>query len=104
MRSSATPTRARHDRLLAREQPSSTIGSSRSRTVSPPRSPEADGSSARWSRAILTQGARRSPGKDALKYGVSITDACIGWDATVGVLRELAYAVRQRRVLLTDAA
>jgi len=42
------------------------------------------------------------PGQ-ALAYGVSITDACIGWDATVGLLRGLADAVRQRRVLLTDA-
>ena len=41
---------------------------------------------------------------EPLAYGVSITDACIGWDATVGVLRELAEAVRRRRVLLTDAA
>jgi len=39
-----------------------------------------------------------------LAYGVSITDACIGWDATVGVLRDLADAVRHRRVLLTDAS
>jgi 3-deoxy-7-phosphoheptulonate synthase len=39
-----------------------------------------------------------------LAYGVSITDACIGWDATTGVLRELGEAVRRRRVLLTDAA
>jgi len=39
-----------------------------------------------------------------LAYGVSITDACVGWDATVGVLRELADAVRHRRVLLTDAS
>ena len=39
-----------------------------------------------------------------LEYGVSITDACIGWDASVGVLRELAHAVRRRRVLLTDAS
>jgi len=39
-----------------------------------------------------------------LAYGVSITDACLGWDATVGVLRELADAVRHRRVLLTDAS
>jgi 3-deoxy-7-phosphoheptulonate synthase len=39
-----------------------------------------------------------------LEYGVSITDACIGWDASVGVLRELADAVRRRRVLLTDAS
>ena len=33
-----------------------------------------------------------------LQYGVSITDACIGWDATVEILRELAEAVRARRV------
>jgi 3-deoxy-7-phosphoheptulonate synthase len=39
-----------------------------------------------------------------LDYGVSITDACIGWDATVGLLRDLAEAVRRRRVLLTDTA
>jgi 3-deoxy-7-phosphoheptulonate synthase len=39
-----------------------------------------------------------------LEYGVSITDACIGWDETVGVLRALADAVRRRRVLLTDAS
>ena len=39
-----------------------------------------------------------------LQYGVSITDGCIGWDATEGVLRELAEAVRARRVILTDAA
>jgi 3-deoxy-7-phosphoheptulonate synthase len=41
---------------------------------------------------------------EPLAYGVSITDACIGWDATVSALRELAEAVRRRRVLLTDAA
>jgi len=39
-----------------------------------------------------------------LQYGVSITDACIGWEATAGVLNELADAVRRRRVLLTDAS
>jgi 3-deoxy-7-phosphoheptulonate synthase len=32
-----------------------------------------------------------------LVYGQSITDACIGWDDTVPLLRELAEAVRQRR-------
>jgi 3-deoxy-7-phosphoheptulonate synthase len=32
-----------------------------------------------------------APGKP-LAYGISITDACIGWDATVGALRELARA------------
>jgi 3-deoxy-7-phosphoheptulonate synthase len=33
----------------------------------------------------------------ALKPGVSITDACIGWDDTAPLLRQLAQAVRQRR-------
>ena len=32
-----------------------------------------------------------------LMYGQSITDACMGWEATVPVLRELAEAVRARR-------
>jgi 3-deoxy-7-phosphoheptulonate synthase len=34
-----------------------------------------------------------------LVYGQSITDACIGWDDTSKVLRRLAQAVRQRRVV-----
>ncbi len=37
------------------------------------------------------------PGKP-LEYGMSITDACIGWDDTVPLLRELAGAVRNRRL------
>src|SRR2546422_1166369 len=32
-----------------------------------------------------------------LAYGQSITDACIGWERTLPVLRELAAAVRARR-------
>ena len=36
------------------------------------------------------------PGAE-LRYGQSITDACLGWDATVPVLHELAEAVRARR-------
>ncbi len=39
-----------------------------------------------------------------LEYGVSITDACIGWDATVDTLRALAEAVRERRRKLADEA
>ncbi len=39
-----------------------------------------------------------------LHYGVSITDACIGWDATIEVLRALADSVRQRRLRLADTA
>jgi len=34
---------------------------------------------------------------EPLQYGVSITDACIGWDTTVDILRELAAAARARR-------
>ncbi len=36
------------------------------------------------------------PGQDLL-YGQSITDACIDWETTRGVLAELADAVRERR-------
>ena len=36
-------------------------------------------------------------GLSAIKRGVSITDACIDWDTTVGVLEQLADAVRTRR-------
>ena len=38
------------------------------------------------------------PGK-ALVYGQSITDGCIGWDASVPLLESLADAVRRRRTL-----
>jgi len=37
------------------------------------------------------------PGQ-ALAYGVSITDACLGWDDTEKVLDKLAAAVRSRRL------
>jgi 3-deoxy-7-phosphoheptulonate synthase len=37
------------------------------------------------------------PGKP-LAYGVSITDACLGWDITVQLLETLAEGVRKRRV------
>lgn len=39
-------------------------------------------------------------GKEGLKYGVSITDACISWDDTESVLEELASAVAKRRSVL----
>jgi len=49
----------------------------------------------------LVAGAQKfSPGKDdpaALAYGQSITDGCIGWDDSVGVLDALGAAVRARR-------
>ena len=37
------------------------------------------------------------PGK-ALAHGVSITDACLGWDDTAALLDALAEAVRRRRL------
>lgn len=38
-----------------------------------------------------------STGPSDLEYGISITDACIGWEDTVTVLRNLAAAVSARR-------
>ncbi len=37
-----------------------------------------------------------------LERGVSITDACLGWDATVVLLDGLAESVRQRRLALAE--
>ena len=47
----------------------------------------------------INEGAQKVPkeGKAGLKYGVSITDACIGWADTETVLAELADAVAARR-------
>ncbi|KAI4230607.1 MAG: hypothetical protein LQ352_008432, partial [Teloschistes flavicans] len=47
----------------------------------------------------IREGSQKVPaeGPSGLKEGISITDACIGWETTAGVLEELAKAVRQRR-------
>ncbi|KAF7513957.1 Phospho-2-dehydro-3-deoxyheptonate aldolase amt16 [Endocarpon pusillum] len=47
----------------------------------------------------IHEGNQKVPpeGKSGLKYGVSITDACIGWEDTEKVLEKLAGAVRARR-------
>jgi len=47
----------------------------------------------------INEGAQKVPpeGKSGLKHGVSITDACIGWEDTESVLELLANAVAQRR-------
>ena len=50
----------------------------------------------------INEGAQKAPQKGKtskadLKYGVSITDACIGWDTTEEVLEILAKSVRKRR-------
>ncbi len=38
----------------------------------------------------------------ALNYGQSVTDACISWEDSVPLLRELAEAVRNRRLVLPN--
>jgi 3-deoxy-7-phosphoheptulonate synthase len=47
--------------------------------------------------SFLVAGRQQLDSGRPLTYGQSITDACIGWDTTVGVLDELARAVRARR-------
>jgi 3-deoxy-7-phosphoheptulonate synthase len=37
-----------------------------------------------------------------LVYGQSITDACLSWDDTVPLLKELAQAVQKRRAVDTS--
>jgi 3-deoxy-7-phosphoheptulonate synthase len=51
--------------------------------------------------ADLATGNQKVPpeGKAGLKYGVSVTDACIGWEDTESVLERLAQAARQRQKL-----
>lgn len=48
-------------------------------------------------RQDLPQTAAGVIDRSRLVYGQSITDACIGWDTTAELLRELAAAVRARR-------
>ncbi|KAJ3010159.1 3-deoxy-7-phosphoheptulonate synthase [Thoreauomyces humboldtii] len=47
----------------------------------------------------INEGNQKVPkeGVQGLKYGVSITDACVHWDDTVTILRELADAQVKRR-------
>lgn len=49
----------------------------------------------------INEGNQKVPaeGKAGLKYGVSITDACIHWEDSESVLEVLAKAVRKRREL-----
>jgi len=39
-----------------------------------------------------------------LAYGQSITDACIGWEESVPLLRNLAEAARKRRLVKAEEA
>ena len=45
----------------------------------------------------LVEGNQSLESGEALVYGKSVTDACIGWDDTDKVLRQLADAVKTRR-------
>ncbi|MEO9508055.1 MAG: 3-deoxy-7-phosphoheptulonate synthase, partial [Nonlabens ulvanivorans] len=45
----------------------------------------------------LVEGRQDLVDGKALTYGQSITDACIGWDATETMLAQLSQAVEKRR-------
>ena len=47
--------------------------------------------------SFLVDGRQDLVDRDTLVYGQSITDACMGWEMTVPVLRDLAASVRSRR-------
>jgi 3-deoxy-7-phosphoheptulonate synthase len=50
--------------------------------------------------SFLVDGRQDLGERSALRYGQSITDACMGWEMTVPVLRGLAAAARARRDVL----
>jgi 3-deoxy-7-phosphoheptulonate synthase len=54
----------------------------------------------------IHEGNQKVPpeGPKGLKKGVSITDACISWETTVGVLEDLAAAVAERRAKKQNGA
>ena len=54
--------------------------------------------------SFLVDGRQDLRQKDSLVYGQSITDACMGWEMTLPVLRELAQAARARRAALPATA
>jgi len=45
----------------------------------------------------LVEGRQDTKPGQPLTYGQSITDACVSWETTTGMLDELAAAVRARR-------
>ena len=47
----------------------------------------------------LVEGRQNLVSEQALEYGQSITDACLGWDDSLVVLEQLAHAVRARRLV-----
>lgn len=52
----------------------------------------------------LVEGRQDLEADKALNYGQSITDACIGWEDTEKVLRQLAEAVSARRAVRASSA
>ena len=51
--------------------------------------------------SFIVGGRQELTSDQELTYGQSITDGCLGWDATVEVLDGLAHAVRERRAVAT---
>jgi len=51
--------------------------------------------------SFLVEGRQDLVDPARLTYGQSVTDACVGWDTTVDLLRDLAAAVRERRTAAT---
>jgi len=53
----------------------------------------------------INEGNQKIPasGPQDLKYGISITDACIHWDDTVVALEKLSNAVAKRREVVKAA-
>ncbi|WP_017589178.1 3-deoxy-7-phosphoheptulonate synthase [Nocardiopsis ganjiahuensis] len=47
--------------------------------------------------SFIEEGAQKLGDPDQLTYGQSITDKCMSWETTEGVLENLAEAVRRRR-------
>ena len=47
--------------------------------------------------SFLAEGRQELNDPQKLTYGKSVTDACLGWDATLPVLTDLAHAVQERR-------
>ncbi|GAB4218119.1 MAG: 3-deoxy-7-phosphoheptulonate synthase [Rhodoferax sp.] len=46
----------------------------------------------------LGEGNQKLTDPNALKYGISITDACLGWDATAAALRDAAAKLRLKQM------
>jgi len=52
----------------------------------------------------LVEGRQDPVAGQALVYGQSITDGCIGWDTSLQVLERMSKAVKARRAMLAEPA